>query len=114
MKTNDEQIREWAKEYYHLVYQYAFYICHDRSLAEQVAEQTFLEAYKNVQRIRRSGKPKGWIMQTARYFILKVVYESWKRGENVTEKFMLPEYVDIEMIQSIMKRYEENEGKSTK
>lgn len=114
MKTNEEQLNEWTVKYYRLVFQQAFFVCRDRYAAERIAEQTFLAAYKNIRKIRKSDDVKGWIMHAARYFILKEVYSSRELGETVTEKFRLPESLDMETVHALIVQYEECDGNNTK
>lgn len=114
MKLNEEKINEWIKKYYRLVYQYAYHVCKSSLLAERVAEQTFLKAYEYLQNKRQIDNPDTWFIQAARYYILREVYGSWKRGDDVEEKYKFPEPVNIEKIQTIMTRYEEKDANDRK
>lgn len=111
MKKSSDQIDEWVKQYYHLVVQYAYYMCKDRDSAEKIANRTFTAAYKKLQKKRRLENPKKWLIETARYYILKEVYNSWERGEDIVRKYELPETVDAERVQILIAHYEEDNGK---
>lgn len=112
MKTKEDRILEWSGKYYHEVYTYVRKVCKEKSLTEEITNRTFMEAYDNVGNVQRAGDPKGWMYRTARYFILKEFYEGWKRGEDISAKYELPENVDMDKIQFILKHYEEENGKN--
>ncbi|MCI7097699.1 MAG: hypothetical protein MR966_02075 [Lachnospiraceae bacterium] len=107
MKNDWAFMQKWIKQYFSLVYHYAYYVCNDRSLAEKVADRTFEAVHRNIRKFRRTKDVRGWILQTARYFILKEIYSSWERGENIVEKYHSPDTLDPEAIQKIIRQYEE-------
>lgn len=107
MRRVSDLMQKWIKQYFKLVYHYAYYVCNDRSLADRIVDQTFDMMYRNVRELSKSDDVKGWVMDTARYFILKEVYSSWERGEDITQKYNSPDTLDPETIQKLIKQYEE-------
>ena len=107
MKNDTVLMQKWIKQYYNLVYHYSCYVCNDRSLAEEVADKTFEAVHRNIRKLKKQNDIKGCILQTARYFILKEIYSSWERGENITEKYNSPDTLDPETIQRLIIQYEE-------
>ncbi|MGN0292606.1 MAG: sigma factor [Lachnospiraceae bacterium] len=107
MKNDTVLMQKWIKQYYNLVYHYAYYVCNDRSLAEKVADKTFEAVHRNIRRLKKRNDAKGCILQTARYFILKEIYSSWERGESITEKYNSPDTLDPETIQRLIRQYED-------
>ena len=108
MKNKSDSTQKWIRQYFNLVYNYTCYTCGgDRSLAEKIAEQTFDAAHRNARKLKKVDNVKARILNTARYFILKEVYRSWERGENISEKYNLPDALDPETIQRYIAQYEE-------
>lgn len=58
-------------EYFTLVYKYTLSLCHDPSLAEEIAQETFFRALKNINTFRGDSKIETWLCQIARNNYLK-------------------------------------------
>lgn len=109
MRNKNDLMTKWIKQYFNLVYRYAFFVCNDRSLADKIVDRTFDRMQENIQVLKRKSpdEVKGWVLQTARYHILKEVYDSWERGEDLSQKYSSPDTLDPETIRKLMKQYEE-------
>lgn len=59
----DELYQENAK----IVYGFLCSLCHDRSLAEELTQETFLQAYKSLERYDGSCKVSSWLCQIAKH-----------------------------------------------
>lgn len=109
MRSSSDLMKKWMKLYFNLVYHYACFVCNDRSLADKIVDQTFDRMCENIRMLKRKSTEdvEEWVLQTTRYFILKEMYCSWERGEDITEKYNSPDTLDPETIRRLMKQYEE-------
>jgi len=48
------------------VYRYAFFLCRDEALAEDLTQETFLRAWRFLPGLRDDGKAKSWLFTTVR------------------------------------------------
>ena len=48
------------------VYRYAYWLCRDRSVAEDLTQETFLRAWASLASLRDPGAVKAWLLQIAR------------------------------------------------
>lgn len=71
--TNEEFIDSILDEYYATVYQFAYRICSDYTLADDIAQETFSIAWEKVEELRKHENIKGWLYQTARFRMLQMV-----------------------------------------
>jgi len=58
-------------EYFTLVYKYTLSLCRDPSLAEEIAQETFFRALKNIDNFRGDAKIETWLCQIAKHVYLK-------------------------------------------
>lgn len=109
MKMKSDPLYRSAEKYYVLVYKFVYFTCSDSSMAERIAGETLLRSGEksNARRIRKMEHPKDWFLHTARYLMLKEIYSSWEQGENVREKYHLPEETDMENVRKLIKEYEQ-------
>ena len=59
----DQLYRENAK----IVHHYLLSLCHDQDLAEDLTQETFLQAYKSLDRYDRSCRLSTWLCQIAKH-----------------------------------------------
>lgn len=59
MKDFKELYRLYSKE----LYNYLFYLTNDRTLAEELVQETFYQAFKSIHRFRGDSKIKTWLYQ---------------------------------------------------
>ncbi|MDO5408972.1 MAG: sigma factor [Lachnospiraceae bacterium] len=102
-------MKKWSNQYYRLLYVYVYQITSSSSLAEEITKETLLRAYERSDKLKGEPETGNWMIRTARYLILKEVYSSWERGEDIHEKYDLPDIVDPSAMKSIIEQYEENE-----
>ena len=48
------------------IYRYAFWLCRDRALAEDLVQETFLRAWRSFHSLRDEKKAKSWLITTLR------------------------------------------------
>jgi RNA polymerase sigma-70 factor (ECF subfamily) len=63
------------KELYRLhskqLFSYLFYLTNDRSLAEELVQETFYQAFKSIHRFKGNSKIKTWLFQIAKHVYYK-------------------------------------------
>lgn len=66
-----------------IVYHYLLFLCHDRPLAEDLTQETFLRAYRSLERFDGSCKISTWLCQIAKHLYYQ--YLSKHRREIVAQ-----------------------------
>ena len=69
--TLEQNIEEIYKEYSKLVYKYIFCKYRDESLAEEITQETFLIATKEIKNFRRESKIETWLCEIAKNALIK-------------------------------------------
>lgn len=89
-------MEELYKENAVLVYHFLLSKCKDKALAEDLTQETFLQAIKSIKSFNGDCKISVWLCQIAKHLL----YQHWaKRKENVPleeEDWMLSDGTDIE------------------
>lgn len=67
----DELYKENAK----IVFHYLYSICKDEQLTEDLVQETFLQAYKSLERFNGSCKISTWLCQIAKHLL----YQYWNK-----------------------------------
>lgn len=77
------------------IYKYLFKLCKDRSLAEELTQETFFRAYMNFNNLRDKSKAPVWLCQIA-----KNSYYAWynehKKHESFSDNTEIKDELDIE------------------
>lgn len=58
-----------------IVYHFLYGLCHDRELAEDLTQETFLKAFESIDRYDESCKVSVWLCQIARHLL----YQYWQK-----------------------------------
>lgn len=116
MKRNTDPLYRSAEKYYTLVYKFVYFTCSDSSMAEGIANKTFLQAKEkdNARRLKKMENPGDWFLHTARYLMLKEIYSSWEQGADIREKYHFPEDTDMDNVRRLIGEYEEKYNGSAK
>ena len=61
-----------------IVYRFLYSVCHDKQLAEDLTQETFLEAYKSIELFEGSFIISCWIFQIAKHLLYRH-YQKTKR-----------------------------------
>ncbi|MDE7478843.1 MAG: sigma-70 family RNA polymerase sigma factor [Lachnospiraceae bacterium] len=81
----DELYREYSK----IVYHFLLSICHDAQLAEELTQETFLQAFLSLDHFDNSCKISVWLCQIAKHLFYQYLR---KTGREVpTEQNQMPE-----------------------
>ena len=65
MSTRDETLSEWLKQYGDLINRTCCLILGDRALAEDTAQETFLRAWKSMDKFKGDASPRTWLTRIA-------------------------------------------------
>ena len=77
------------KQYYRDVYYFLLSICSNPELAEELTQETFYRALKNIDRFKGECQLKSWLCQIGRN-----AYLSWaKKQKHLAEKELEPEKI---------------------
>jgi len=58
----ERMVREFSAD----VYRYAFWLCRDRNMAEELSQETFLRAWKAFDSLQDEGSAKSWLFTIVR------------------------------------------------
>lgn len=81
-------MEELYQQYVQIVYRFLISVCHDRHLAEDLTQETFLRAWESLERFDHSCKISTWLCQIARH----ALYQHWeKHGREVPAEALDPQ-----------------------
>ena len=65
---SNKQIRYEAlvRAFHADLFRYAFWLCHQRTVAEDLVQETFLRAWKNLDSLQEAAAAKGWLITILR------------------------------------------------
>lgn len=66
-KGRRSRYEHWVREYATTLYCFALRLCGDADTAEDLVQETFYHAWKNMDKLRHSDKARAWLFQTLRY-----------------------------------------------
>src|SRR5947207_14360643 len=75
-----------VREHQHMVYCVALTFCKDSSLAEDLAQEAFLKAYRSVDEMREPARLKTWLYSIARFTAI-----DWVRRRKREQPGAVPE-----------------------
>ncbi|MCF8568563.1 sigma-70 family RNA polymerase sigma factor [Alicyclobacillus tolerans] len=73
------QLEDLFHQYADDVFTFLVYLLKDRSLAEDVAQETFIKAMRIIEQGNRIDRPKAWLLQIARRTALDVLRKNKRR-----------------------------------
>lgn len=82
------------KEYFETVYMYLLYLSHNEDLSEELTQETFYKAIKNINKFRRECKLSTWIIQIARNLYFDELKKNTKKSDLELDKIQLKMYND--------------------
>ncbi|MBO5797369.1 MAG: RNA polymerase sigma factor [Clostridia bacterium] len=66
------EIERLYREYYGFIFKFLLNLCHNESLADELAQETFFRAYINLKSLRNEEKAASWLCRIA-----KNLYFAW-------------------------------------
>lgn len=82
-------IGELYEENARLVYRYLYSVCRNEQLAEDLTQETFLEAYKSIERFDGSCKISSWLCQIAKHLLYRYYRKNRREAPAELEKMEL-------------------------
>ena len=79
-----QDIDEIYKKYSKTVYKYLFCLTHDSDIAEEITQETFYIALKDISKFRKECKIEVWLCQIAKFIWYKELKKN-KRNVNIDE-----------------------------
>ena len=76
-----QNIEEIYKEYAKTVYKYVFCLTGDKEVAEEIVQETFLVAVKDINKFRGDCKISTWLCQISKYIWYKKLKKDRKKNE---------------------------------
>lgn len=78
-----QDIEQIYKDYSKTVYKYLFCLTHNEDLAEELTQETFVIAVKNINKFRGESKLSSWLCQIAKHLWYKEIKKQ-KNNSNVS------------------------------
>ena len=85
------------EKYFKDVYKYAFTLCKNESFAEEITQETFFKALRNIDKFDGSGKLFVWLCQIAKNYYF-THYQKNKRKTAFYENFEVEDPRDFETL----------------
>ena len=76
-----QDIEEIYKTYANTLYKYIFCLCNDKYLSEEIVQETFEVAIKNINKFKGDCKISTWLCQIAKY----IWYNKLKKHKKITK-----------------------------
>ncbi|WP_059170423.1 RNA polymerase sigma factor [Bacillus sp. FJAT-27445] len=115
MNENASLIGSLYEEYYRDVYQFALYFTNNKQEAEDITQETFIKAMKNIHQLKDQNKKKTWILSIARNtavdlkrkqkmisFLPKIFYESMSKDEKSHDSVLISKEKWTELQQALL------------
>ena len=94
------------QEYSETVYKYLFCLTSDADLAEDLTQETFAIAVKNIPKFRGDCKVSSWLCQIAKHLWYKELKRN-KKDNNVSLENISDELIDTQTIEKTVHQKEE-------
>lgn len=76
-----QNIEEIYKEYFEIVYKYLFCLTHNEDISEELTQETFYKAIKNINKFRGECKMSVWLCQIAK----NLWYNQCKKNKKILD-----------------------------
>lgn len=74
-----------------IVYRFLYSICRNEHIAEDLTQETFLQAYKSIERFDGSCKISSWLCQIAKHLLYRHYQKTKREIPSVLEEMACPE-----------------------
>lgn len=65
-KTKEQQYQQWVSDYHQDVYRFAYWLCQDPDIAQDLVQETFLRAWKSIGSLEDEAAVKPWLLTIVR------------------------------------------------
>lgn len=66
MANKQQRYEALVKAYHGDIFRYAYWLCHDHAIAEDIVQETFLRAWKSLDSLNEQSKAKSWLITILR------------------------------------------------
>ncbi len=101
-----QDIEEIYKEYSNTVYKYLFCLTHSEDISEDLTQETFAIAVKEINKFKGNCKISSWLCQIAKHLWYKKLKKD-KRINNIPIEDLENEIIDIESTEDIICKNED-------
>ncbi len=106
MNTEEERFfNELYDEMYHRLINFVYRICKDETFTEDVVQETFIEVYRNIDKIMEHPQPKAWLYVAVKKKMMKMGKKNGKlypvKDESLIIKMEEKRYKEIELAETI-------------
>lgn len=81
-------------QYFSYVYKFALTLCGDRHTAEEVTQETFFKALKNIDKFNGQSKISSWLCQIAKNTYLDMVRKNNRQADRTIEMISIEDPVE--------------------
>lgn len=78
-----QDIEEIYNNYAQIVYKYIFCLTKNKELSEDIVQETFLVAVKNIDKFRGESKISTWLCQIAKFILYKDIRKKRKAKKHI-------------------------------
>lgn len=107
-KKNKNKERVIYEQYYEKVYQIAYFITKEKESAQDVTQETFIKAFKNLHTLEDEKKIEPWLKTITRRTAIDFLRKKKRWNETPTDDVYL-EKGEVELESEVEKNFEENE-----
>lgn len=116
-----QNIEEVYRQYFKTVYKYLFCLTHNESIAEELTQETFYNAIKNIGKFKGECKISVWLCQIAKHLWCKelkkkkklfILEENYLEAEMKSNENIEDDMIEKENIQNLYKRIEKLDEKT--
>lgn len=93
------------KKYFEAVYKYLLYLTHNADLAEELTQETFFKAIKNIDKFKGKSNISTWLIQIAK----NLYFDELKRNKRFTELEEIYQKIYDESIEDTLVSKDEKE-----
>ena len=118
-----QDIEEIYNKYAQIVYKYIFCLTKNKDISEDIVQETFLVAVKNIDKFRGESKISTWLCQIAKYIMYKEIKKEKKQKnipleeieneliiQNSLEKSIVLKEEKLELLKKIQKLNDETKS----
>lgn len=103
-----QQIEQLYEKYFRVVYNYLYNVTHNRDIAEELAQDTFLIVLQIKEQFRKECKIESWLCQIAKFQWYGKL-KKHKECYSIEEKFIGHLFSETDIERSVLEKEEERE-----
>ena len=116
-----QNIEEIYRQYFKTVYKYLFCLTHNESIAEELTQETFYNAIKNIGKFKGECKISVWLCQIAKHLWYKelkkkkklfIIEENYAEAEMTISENIEDDMIEKENKQNLYKRIDKLDEKT--